>query len=118
MRRATKDIDLEPLNKGMPIMKKSLLSALGLTAALAFAMPTLGTTEANAAATTTAATTTTTTTTAPAPKPTSNGPHKKLRKHRRHHIKKHHVAKHHRHHAKKHHVKKHAAKKPVAKKAA
>ncbi|MGX9176439.1 hypothetical protein [Mesorhizobium sp. BHbdii] len=39
-------------------MKKSLLSALGLAIALAFSMPVLGTSSANAAATTAAASTT------------------------------------------------------------
>lgn len=103
--------------EGTPIMKKTLLSALGLAIALAFAVPALGTTEANAAATAPAATTTTATTTAPASatetaKPTANGPHKKLRKHHRHHARKH-------HHVKKHHVRKHhVMKKHVAKKAA
>ncbi|OBQ81653.1 hypothetical protein [Mesorhizobium sp. WSM3873] len=60
-------------------MKKTLLSVLGLAVALAFAVPALGTTEANAAATTMAATTTTTAAPAAATetaKPDANGPHK------------------------------------------
>jgi septal ring-binding cell division protein DamX len=129
LRRATKDI---VLNQGMPIMKKTLLSALGLAVALAFAVPALGTTEANAAATTAATATAPAATTeaakpaaTEAAKPASNGPHKKHhRKHHRHHARKHHHvkkhAKHHakKHHVKKHHVRKHHVKKHVAKKAA
>src|SRR4051794_12457238 len=46
---AARDRDID-LKQGMPIMKKTLLSALGLAVALAFAVPALGTTEANAAA--------------------------------------------------------------------
>ncbi|TIT07243.1 MAG: hypothetical protein E5W74_27020, partial [Mesorhizobium sp.] len=67
-------------------MKKTLLSALGLAVALAFAVPALGTTEANAAATTTttapAATTEAAKPAVTAAKPASNGPHKKH--HRKH----------------------------------
>ncbi|WP_181164903.1 MULTISPECIES: hypothetical protein [unclassified Mesorhizobium] len=102
--------------QGMPIMKKTFLSALGLAVALAFAVP-----AANAQTTTTntaPATSTTApaaTTAAPAANETAkagaNGPHKKLRKHHRHHARKH-------HHVKKHHVRKHHVKKHVAKQAA
>ncbi|WP_244661840.1 hypothetical protein [Mesorhizobium huakuii] len=53
-------------------MKKSLLSALGLSVALAFSMPALG----NAAATTTAAPAAATTTTAPAAAATTTAPAK------------------------------------------
>jgi hypothetical protein len=66
-------------------MKKSLLSALGLAVALAFSMPVLGTSSANAASST-ATTVTTTTMTPAAKKPT----HKKM------HYKKMHYKKHHR----------------------
>ncbi|WP_189375772.1 hypothetical protein [Mesorhizobium sp. M4A.F.Ca.ET.020.02.1.1] len=100
--------------KEMPILKKSLLSVLGLAVALAFAVPALGTTEASAAATTAAATTTTaapaaaTATAKPAAKVAH---HKKHKKHHKHHARKHHLKKHRKHHVKKHHVKKHVAKK-------
>lgn len=79
-------------------MKKTLLSALGLAVALAFAVPALGTTEANAA------------TTMAKPAPTKIVHHKKHKKH--------HVAKHHKHHVKKHHVKKRTHKKHGMKHAA
>jgi hypothetical protein len=60
-------------------MKKSLLSALGLAVALAFSMPVLGTSSANAASST--ATTVTTTTMTPAvKKPT----HKKIHYNKHH----------------------------------
>jgi len=59
-------------------MKKTLLSALGLAVALAFAVPALGTTEANAA------------TTMAKPATTKIVHHKK---HKKHHAKKHHVVK-------------------------
>ena len=60
-------------------MKKSLISALGLAAALAFSVPMIGVSSANAASTT-ATTVTTTTTTPAAKKPV----------HRKMHYKKHH----------------------------
>ncbi|RTM07851.1 MAG: hypothetical protein EKK31_10600 [Hyphomicrobiales bacterium] len=79
-------------------MKKTLLSALGLAVALAFAVPALGTSEANAATT--------------MAKPATT----KIVHHKKH--KKHHVAKHHKHHVKKHHVKKRTHKKHGMKHAA
>ncbi|MBN9547788.1 MAG: hypothetical protein J0H31_02610 [Alphaproteobacteria bacterium] len=81
-------------------MKKTILSALGLAVALAFAVPALGTTEANAATMTT----------------TAAKPATKIVHHKKH--KKHHVAKHHKHHVKKHHVKKRTHKKHGMKHAA
>lgn len=76
-------------------MKKSILSALGLAVALAFSMPVLGTSAANAA---------------PVAK---HVVHHKAHRHHSVAHKKHHVRK---HHASKHHAHKHHAHK-VAKKA-
>jgi hypothetical protein len=75
--------DLVPRNareKGNEVMKKSLLSALGLALALVFTMPILGTTSANAA---------------PMKK------HHRHHHHRRHHHRYHNHHHHHRHHHKK-----------------
>ncbi|TIN68937.1 MAG: hypothetical protein E5Y29_23920, partial [Mesorhizobium sp.] len=47
--RAIASIHMRPRNKRKPSMKKSLLSALGLAVALAFTVPVIGATSADAA---------------------------------------------------------------------
>ncbi|PLP56012.1 hypothetical protein CYK37_27430 [Mesorhizobium loti] len=73
-------------------MKKSILSALGLAVALAFAVPALGTTSANAAEV------------AKHVVHTKHHRHHSVA-HKKYHAGKHHARKHHsRHHASRHHV--------------
>ncbi|UVK48008.1 hypothetical protein BPNPMPFG_000389 [Mesorhizobium sp. AR07] len=73
--RGDRIIDL-PAKEGKRSMKKSLLSALGLAVALAFTMPVIGATSADAAP---------------------------MAKHHRHHYHRHHHPVHHRHHVHHHH---------------